>query len=72
MSESFTMPTLTDECIEVAYSAIRIRGLYKELSNEAWDALAKEHAPQIAAYALDLVDKKLAEIDAEKQRLEAA
>lgn len=69
-TEGFTMPTLTDECIEVAYSAIRIRGLWEQLRNEEWDAMAHAFGEEIRNFALNLVDQELARRDEEKLRME--
>jgi hypothetical protein len=51
---------------ELAYQAIRHSGLYAQLENEQWDALAEKFKVSVRAHLEGLIDNELTRIEQEQ------
>lgn len=58
-----------DELVhQLCYQSIRWSGLYAQLDNDAWDALAERLKGQVRAFVDEQIDNELARIESEKSQ----
>lgn len=62
---------LTEHAETLAYQAILHSGLYRELTNEQWDALTKQYAAKLVEQVQGLVDAELTRLEAESREMDA-
>jgi hypothetical protein len=55
---------LNEMAFELAYQAIRYSGLYKQVENLEWDALAEQMKWKVRAYLDALIDEELTKLEA--------
>lgn len=62
--------TEQDEAIfQLCYDAIRHSGLYKQLDNDAWDALAERMTPLIRTRVEGLINAEFTRLESESQKV---
>lgn len=57
---------LDDLAHDLCYQSIRWSGLYKELSNDQWDALAERLRAQVRTFVEGEIDNELARLETER------
>ena len=60
---------LREQAHELAYSYIRHSGLYRQLENEQWDALADKWATWVLVGLEGLVDGEFTRLESESQKV---
>lgn len=53
----------------LAYAHIRFSGLYRELSEEEWEQLAREHGERVVGLLEGLVNERLTQIESENREM---
>lgn len=51
----------------LAYAHIRFSGLYRELTEDGWERLAREHGEKVIELLESLVNERFTQIESEKQ-----
>lgn len=59
---------LLEDANQIAYTAIKFSGLYKELTSAEWDAMARRLAPDIVDVIIELIDEEQERIDREREK----
>ena len=54
----------------LAYTHIRFSGLYRELTSEQWERLAKEHAEKVVGLLEGLVDEEFTRIESKQEEMD--
>lgn len=67
-SLSETTRELDQMAFDLCYQSIRWSGLYKQLDNAAWDALAAAMVPQVRAKVDELINAEFTRLEGESQK----